>query len=254
MDNEFSKQADKTEEEEYQFSPETEATSTAFAATSTATDKTNIIDKLKRKNILIGVGVLVVIFIVYKLADVLFTTSSFHHAVSTTPAVTTITPVLPTTTQTVPPAPAASEVMNNRLSDIASRQADYQAGLDKVNSQLNDMQSSLSALNTQVANLSNAVQTVASQLAAQQAAAEAAKQAAQKKIAQQKAHPAPKPVYFARSMIPGRAWLLTQNGETITVSVGNNLPGYGVVLAIDPIQGTITTSTGAIIGYSPGDS
>jgi intracellular multiplication protein IcmG len=266
MDNELSNQSNKLEEEEYQFSPEAESNSAAFAASPTAATKANnIFDKLKRKNLLIGAGVIVVVFIVYKLADVLFATTGSHHV---PPPVTAaaITPIPATPTQLVAPPsngssgqssmapmqPAVSDAVNNRLSDIASRQADYQAGLEKLNSQLSDMQNSLSALNNQVSSLSSAMQTLASQFAAQQAAVEATKKAAQKKIAQQKA--APKPIYFARSMIPGRAWLLTQNGETVTVSVGNNLPGYGTVISIDPVQGTVTTSTGAIIGYSPGDS
>lgn len=64
---------------------------------------------------------------------------------------------------------------------------------------------------------------------------------------------APKPVYYVRAIIPGRVWLTLQDGSTLTLGLGDKLAGYGVITAIDPSQGTITLSSGAIIGYNPDD-
>ncbi len=64
---------------------------------------------------------------------------------------------------------------------------------------------------------------------------------------------APKPIYYVRAIIPGRVWLNLQDGSTLTLGLGDKLTGYGVITAIDPNQGTITLSSGAVIGYNPDD-
>lgn len=64
---------------------------------------------------------------------------------------------------------------------------------------------------------------------------------------------APKPIYYVRAIIPGRVWLTLQDGSTLTLGRGDKLAGYGVITAIDPNQGIITLSSGAIIGYNPDD-
>jgi intracellular multiplication protein IcmG len=47
--------------------------------------------------------------------------------------------------------------------------------------------------------------------------------------------------------IPGRAWLLGADGETSTVTEGDEIPGYGRVTKIDPAGGMVTTSSGRVI-------
>ncbi|HLF66267.1 MAG TPA: hypothetical protein VI522_01485, partial [Gammaproteobacteria bacterium] len=46
-----------------------------------------------------------------------------------------------------------------------------------------------------------------------------------------------------QAAIPGRAWLLSEFGELITVARGDEVPGYGRVLNIDPVAGTVTMSS-----------
>jgi len=57
------------------------------------------------------------------------------------------------------------------------------------------------------------------------------------------------PIYYLQGMVPGRAWLVLENGNTVTVDVGDTLPGYGKVTEISPVQGLVRTSNGAIIRY-----
>ena len=47
-----------------------------------------------------------------------------------------------------------------------------------------------------------------------------------------------------QAIIPGRAWLRTENGETITVAEGDMLKSLGRVTKIDPYDGTILIDTG----------
>jgi len=60
--------------------------------------------------------------------------------------------------------------------------------------------------------------------------------------------------YFIQALIPGRAWLVGENGATVTVNVGSRLPGYGIIRVIDTNQGRVATSSGKIIIYSQRDS
>lgn len=237
------------EDEEYHFSSETE-TPSAFVP---LVEKKSFFERIKRRNIFVLIAIIIVIFVAYKFMDVI-TGGSLHRTVAK-PVATVTPPVEPTFPAPVaevalPPQPTAVE---KRLNALESQHADYQAGLDKLNTQVTDIQNSLSDLNAHLSSLNEAIQAIGSQLAQQQAEL-AARAAAKIKATHVRVIHIVKPIYFVRAMIPGRAWLITGSGETITVSLGDELPGYGTVQVIDPNQGTITTSAGAIIGYSPGDS
>lgn len=51
-----------------------------------------------------------------------------------------------------------------------------------------------------------------------------------------------------------RAYLVTPNGESLSVKVGDQLKGYGGVTAINADQGWVAFSSGAVIKYGPHDS
>jgi intracellular multiplication protein IcmG len=60
--------------------------------------------------------------------------------------------------------------------------------------------------------------------------------------------------YTTRALIDGRAWLVSSDGTTLSVSVGDTLEGgYGKVVAILPIQGIVTTSSGKNISLGQND-
>lgn len=51
--------------------------------------------------------------------------------------------------------------------------------------------------------------------------------------------------YTIRAMLPGRAWLSSNQGHSLSVTIGDSLGGdYGKVTEINPHDGTITTSSG----------
>lgn len=55
--------------------------------------------------------------------------------------------------------------------------------------------------------------------------------------------------YFVQAVIPGRAWLRGADGSAITISKGDNIPGYGKVISIDPYSGTVVMSSGIKLYY-----
>ena len=57
----------------------------------------------------------------------------------------------------------------------------------------------------------------------------------------------PKSTYNVQAIIPGRAWLKSDNGETVTVAEGDILKNYGRVMKIDPYDGIVQIDTGTHI-------
>lgn len=57
------------------------------------------------------------------------------------------------------------------------------------------------------------------------------------------------PQYTVEAVVPQRAWLQASDGSTMTVMVGDEVPGLGSVAAIDPYSGNVTTSSGAVLKY-----
>lgn len=254
-------------DEEYQFSLEDEQP--AAASFTAAPSKASIFERIKRKNVLIALGAIAVIFSIYKLVDVLFMSSTPNRvarsAITAQLPTTNTTSAVPASTTSLMPAekpvisdmntqpPVASVAGNkfdDRLTALEGQSTDVQAKLDQLTSQLADMQNSVSSLGSQVSSLNDSMQALNVQFAKQQTQ----QQEAKKKLTHQKVNKTPQPIYYVRAMIPGRAWLVTEGGGTITAAVGDKLPGYGIVQVIDATQGTLTTSTGAIISYNPDDS
>jgi hypothetical protein len=60
----------------------------------------------------------------------------------------------------------------------------------------------------------------------------------------QAASDAPVP-YNVQAIIPGRAWLKSDNGETVTVAEGDTIKGLGRVTKIDPYDGIVEVNTGS---------
>lgn len=54
----------------------------------------------------------------------------------------------------------------------------------------------------------------------------------------------PKVIYTVQAIIPGRAWLKSETGETVTVAEGDVLKNYGRVTKIDPYDGVVDIDTG----------
>jgi hypothetical protein len=54
----------------------------------------------------------------------------------------------------------------------------------------------------------------------------------------------PKIAYNVQAIIPGRAWLKSENGETLTVAEGDMIKDFGRVTKIDPYDGIVEINTG----------
>ncbi len=64
----------------------------------------------------------------------------------------------------------------------------------------------------------------------------------------------PKAVYSIQAIIPGRAWIMSNQGKTLTVSRGSAVPGYGTVRTVNAKVGRVFTSSGRVIRFSQADT
>ena len=53
-----------------------------------------------------------------------------------------------------------------------------------------------------------------------------------------------KVAFSVQAIIPGRAWLRSDNGEALTVAEGDTIKGFGRVTKIDPYDGIVEVNTG----------
>jgi seryl-tRNA synthetase len=120
-----------------------------------------------------------------------------------------------------------------------------------------DMTKNLSTLQHDVATLSAAVQDLSTQLKAiredQVNALAKLEEMEKRKTAKPKSSKITKGEAFTSpnlsvyAIIPGRAWLRTPDGKTMTVTEGDNVGEYGKVLKIDAPNGVVITSSGVAL-------
>ncbi|MBN2690012.1 MAG: hypothetical protein JXR42_05415 [Gammaproteobacteria bacterium] len=63
----------------------------------------------------------------------------------------------------------------------------------------------------------------------------------------------PRERYHIRAIVPGRAWLISDRGDEVSVRMGSKLGPYGKVVAIDWQKGLVRTSSNLNIDYGSND-
>lgn len=131
--------------------------------------------------------------------------------------------------------------MRSEVSNLGSQLSAVSSNLTALSSELNQIHAVISELNTKIDEQSREITRLM-----------AKPKPAPKKRVVRKAIPSKK--YSVQAVIPGRAWLISTDGGTLTVSDGSNIPGYGIVKLIDPQQGRVLTSSGQVIKFNQNDS
>ncbi|MCP8352376.1 hypothetical protein [Candidatus Synchoanobacter obligatus] len=127
------------------------------------------------------------------------------------------------------------EEKNKEIEEIRSRVA----SLTRQNQKLNVK---LKALDEKLDGIVAVVEASAKELSEISAKrAEAAEEKEQKVVEQN---------YRIRAVISGRAWVEDGSGNNMTVKVGDNIPTYGRVTKIKPVEGIVETASGRVISFS----
>lgn len=213
-----------------------------------------------RRNALIVVAVVILAMVVYK-----FMGSLFHKDVAAIKSSRQAEPVTqPAPVQEITPVEQIQNPPSTDVSDLSQKLSNMEASQQSLRSDVNGLNSQLSTVNTSISSLNNKLDALNQTLMSlstrmeQQSTVLArmiAQQAKPKKMAVVKRRViVPRIQYAIQAIIPGRAWLIAQNGSTLTVRAGTIVPGLGTVRVIDPNLGRVVMSTGQVIRFSQQDS
>ncbi len=254
-------------DDEFHFSEETAETQQNVFATPAAT-KGSRFGKLNMRNVFIAIGIVVLLFVIYKLVGVFFETSSNKATKKTT---TTQQQVQ--TKKTIETKQAQTNQQEVQQPQLPSKQIpgfseqseqEQTVQQPKTEQQIQTLQNRVNNLSNSVSQMQDSLNTIVNQLntITQKLSEQEEKLATMKRpvVVKRKVHRpravvkrpkkvVPKTVYHIQAMMPGRAWLISSDGFTINVTTGSSIPGYGVVRGIYPTRGVVTTSTNAIIRY-----
>lgn len=271
--------ADDNYNDEYQFAdldaPNLDSTETntanegaTFGSTAFADNahKTNV-----KRNALLAVLGLVILVVTYPFISMMFSTKESSNitkapkfeqsakiAVVKTSPVPFTQPVVATQPASVA-APIQDSTINMKLSSLEVTQQQVQTDIARTNNQLNNMTNAMNDMMAKIAELNRTLALFTAKMDAQSREIEQLtlrvtppKVMAHHRVGATKLA-APSLKYYIQAVIPGRAWLIANNGTTLDVREGNVIAGYGVVKLIDP-QGRVITSSGQVIQFSQQDS
>ncbi len=230
-----------TGDEEYQYPNEEYVTETTPASEQLVQEKqANFFARLIQNNKRVTVIIVLVL-----LALIGFKFFGSHQAP---------TPVQPTPQPVVQPvAQTPSPEMVNALSNLKQSEQGSENSINQLQSQVQSLQNQLNQTTSQQGQTNQAMLALVQQMKilSQDVKTLTAKKAP---ASHKKAVPTPPPIVFhLKAIVPGRAWIMSNDGLSESVSVGDTVPQYGTVQAVDANRGFVLTSSGKVIQYGPYD-
>lgn len=204
-----------------------------------------------------AIAVIALVFVVfmYKIGTAIFHTKSASQQVKPKLASKPVPQQ-----QVVRPAPAKPPVAltENVMTSLKVKQEQTERELLAIRSQLGTMSQNMSDLSAQLADVKQTMLVLHERLEKQSEQMVQLKSVRRQHARQPKSvrrvDVATRPVYYIQAIIPGRAWLISTQGSTLTVSQGSMIPGYGTVRLINAKIGRVFTSSGRVIRFSQADS
>lgn len=202
---------------------------------------------IKNKRMVAIIGIVLVIFIAVNLFRPHHTTQ----VISTNPVrpqVSSVTSQAANNLQRggLEGLPQQPNFENQEASNLQQSTAANQQQLDKLQSQITSLQDTIQKLQDSQNSLATIIGSMNEQLKIISVGATAP---TSKKTPIRKVLTAILPVYHLRAIIPGRAWLEDDQGQSISVAIGDRVMGYGIITQIDAGQGLIITDSGRRIGF-----
>lgn len=263
-DNDDQSKNEPHEEGEYHFSDEDvtyEAEAEHIKSTPTETPKESVFKQFTQRRLIISVVIfLILVFAIYKMLTPSSTVPSTDITPApvaqmtppvTTPPTTTITTLTPPTQESTP-APVSEGVSKEQFDQFS---ASVQSKFDDLNTANQTLQTQVQELDTQLNSLQTKLNQLIQMLQQSQTPPPVPvttgnpfpaynSDAIQQSKAQQQVVPPVRLPYSVQAIIPGRAWLKSDSGDTITVAEGDSIRELGRIIKIDPYDGVVVVNTG----------
>ncbi len=151
----------------------------------------------------------------------------------------------------VPSTTADSPALVEQVSTVMNESKSNQEKINNLSTQVTSLESSITSLsktvdsiNTKFDSLQTTPKTVQSVVNNNSA----------KEVENSEAYmPQNKLSYVLRAIVPGRAWIENSLAGPLSVTVGDRVPGLGVVKSLDSEVGEVTLESGEVIMYGPDD-
>lgn len=267
----------RNDDEEYQFSDEESAhkyESPAAASSSSIVEGGDKGGARTKKLILIIIGLIIGAFCLYKLYG-LFTVAPSKTPLAPTqtqpasPPVSAVSPVAQKSEQITSPPVLPEEKLEHenlkeKVSSLEQSMIQNSKTQENLQNQIGGISSAITEIQSNIAMLTQQINAIAQQKsdidAKLKEKAEAVRKAdvAKKSVKKSSYYYGKKKKqtyasYYVKAMIQGRAWLISSAGAILTVSTGDQLPGYGQIQEINPDKGIVMTSSGKVINFMPRD-
>lgn len=153
---------------------------------------------------------------------------------------------------------AINDDIKKKLTTVEQNQYNLKSEVVSISSQTSGLNANFRTLTENINNLTQQVEKLSATVEQQSHLIATMRHKeqirAQKKVKKVAVLPQTYLKYNIQAVIPGRAWIVAENGSTLTVRQGSVIAGYGTVNRIDAIQGRISTSSGQVITFSQSDS
>jgi len=213
---------------------------------------------------MVSLGLVIVVFAVYKIMGVFFSGPITKKNASQPPMMQTLNQPTPTIQQPTPmeqalPLPSqptsstTNQEVESKLAALESASQSNKNDLAQITTNVGAVNRSILTVNEKLTELNATLERLSNEVSFQRAQLDQMK----KKVVKRKTgmHKSqPQVQYYLQAVVPGRAWIMGTGGKPITVREGSTIPGHGRVKSIDPHQGTVTTTDGATIKFNPDES
>lgn len=228
-------------------------------------------ENIQVRNALIALAVLILLIVIYQFTSGLISkkkeNKDLRNATQTTQGFESDNPKLPsmqTQNITMQTASSLQEEIDVKAKNMHDELAKIKMGEDAINAKIASLSSENLKLSSEYQDLSEKVNKLTMQIEKLASAVEDQSQSIMSLSIRREYRPRtmPRPQvarqqfikYFVKAVIPGRAWLIAENGSTLTVRIGSVIPGYGIVTMVDVSQGRVLTNSGKVITFGQNDS
>jgi intracellular multiplication protein IcmG len=207
------------------------------------------------RNGVIAVGALIFVLFIYKFI------ASFFTKTTSTPSTKTVAtqPIKQTPLPIQVATPSNNQAGSSTVTSLKTEQKRIEEELSAVRTELATVTQSANNVAAQMADVKQTMLVISERLEQQSQqmgrlqTVSRSKSTASRTPAR-RVTAAPRAVYAIQAVIPGRAWLMSDQGSSLTVSRGSSVPGYGTVRVINAKVGRVFTSSGRVIRFSQADT
>lgn len=251
MEERFDKTYNDNDDFNFNLDENSELDTSVFEQKNSKRSGMNAFGKYNFKNIfwLFLIAAILMFFAVYKIYGIIFepkknveiiTKPKEPATVTTKVEATTLPAVVTTDTSPKQNSVQVNQETLNEMSVLTNK-------VESLTSTVSTLQETVSELTTQLKNQDEKLQTLENKLVTPKN--DVTKKVHAKPIRKINQALLMAKFFHIQSIIPGRAWLIDEQGRNYSVTVGNSVPYIGKVRMIDPIKGLVIMNSGAIIRY-----